>query len=388
MLIKNNKIIKFLLSLYLCLMTYYLYTHQYYNSDIEAYMGLVYKANFPDMKIEEIHKKVYSELKEKDPDVGKVNMERKEEAIGDNSYYKNLSENPKMYEEELQLFTVKPFYNLINSVFFKFGFSASTSTFLITIISYVLIVILIFIFLIKILRNNYLAFILTILISLFKPLLDTSRHATPDGFSTLLLLLSFYFALMKRNLFVSSIFGILCILTKYEYFIFYAFLSLLVYFFRKDFKFQSKEILFSVGYFTLTFAIIQYFNQIPWSVLFMNQFTKVQLYPISNPDVFNFREYLNCVKGKILFEWNTSYFPLLLIFIIIILDYRLIISKNRKSLIFLGLYVAVYLTVSLRFIMFPTLVNRMMVGFYLIIILSLIAYQNSKKQILADTIEK
>ncbi|PTT70982.1 hypothetical protein, partial [Chryseobacterium sp. HMWF001] len=130
------------------------------------------------------------------------------------------------------------------------------------------------------------------------------------------------------------------------------------------------------------------FNQIPWSVLFMNQFTKVQLYPISNPDVFNFREYLNCVKGKILFEWNTSYFPLLLIFIIIILDYRLIISKNRKSLIFLGLYVAVYLTVSLRFIMFPTLVNRMMVGFYLVIILSLIAYQNSKKQILADTIEK
>ncbi|MCY1661734.1 hypothetical protein [Chryseobacterium sp. SL1] len=369
-------------------MTYYLYTHQYYNSDIEAYMGLVYKANFPDMKIEEIHKKVYSELKEKDPDTGKVNMERKEEAIGDNSYYKNLSENPKMYEEELQLFTVKPFYNLINSVFFKFGFSASTSTFLITIISYVLIVILIFIFLKKILRNNYLAFILTILISIFKPLLDTSRHATPDGFSTLLLLLSFYFAIMKRNLFVSSIFGILCILTRPEYFIFYAFLSLLVYFFRKDFKFQTKEILFSFGYFTLTFAIIQYFNQIPWSVLFMNQFTKVQLFPISNPDEFNFLEYVNCVKGKILFEWNTSYFPLLLIFIIIILDYRLIISKNRKSLIFLGLYVVVYLTVSLRFIMFPTLVNRMMVGFYLVIILSLIAYQNSKKQILADTIEK
>lgn len=383
---KNKGLVNSLLMIYLCLMSYFLYTHQYYNADIEAYMGLVYKANFPDMGIEEIHQKVYDELKEKDPDIGKISTERKEEAIGDNSYYKNLSENPKMYEEELQLFTVKPLYNFINSVFFKLGFKASTSTFLITIISYVLIVVLIFTFLLEVLKNNYLAFALTILISLFKPLLDASRHATPDGLSTLLLLLSFYYAVMKRNLFFAAIFGILCILTRPEYFIFYSFLSILLYIFRTDFKFKTKEIIFSFIYFALTFGIIQYFNQIPWSVLFMNQFTKVQLYPISNPDSFNFHEYLACVKGKLMFEFNTSYFPLLLIFIIVILDYKLIMKRNKKSLIFLSLYIAVYLSVSLRFIMFPSLVNRMMIGFYLIIILSLIAYQNSKKQILAETV--
>jgi hypothetical protein len=348
-------------------------------------MGLVYKTNFPDMGIEEIHKKVYDELKEKKPETGEINTERKEEAIGDNRYYKNLSENPKMYEEELQLFTVKPFYNFINSVFFKFGFTASTSTFLITIISYVLIVILIFNFLLQILKNNYLALILTVLLSLFKPLLDASRHATPDGLSTLLLLLSFYFAVMKKNLFFATVFGILCILTRPEYFIFYSFLLIFLYIFRADFRGKTKEIVFSFAYLALTFGIIQYFNQIPWSVLFMNQFTKVQLYPISNPDSFNFHEYIACVKGKLLFEFNTSYFPLLLIFIIIILDYKLLMKRNRKSLIFLSLYIAIYLSVSLRFIMFPSLVNRMMVGFYLIIILSLIAYQSSKRQILAET---
>jgi hypothetical protein len=348
-------------------------------------MGLVYKTNFPDMGIEEIHKKVYDELKEKKPETGEINTERKEDAIGDNSYYKNLSENPKMYEEELQLFTVKPFYNFINFVFFKFGFTASTSTFLITIISYVLIVILIFNFLLQILKNNYLAFLLTVLLSLFKPLLDASRHATPDGLSTLLLLLSFYFVVMKKNLFFATVFGILCILTRPEYFIFYTFLLILLYIFRTDFRYKTKEIVFSFAYFALTFGIIQYFNQIPWSVLFMNQFTKVQLYPISHPDSFNFHEYLACVKGKLLFEFNTSYFPLLLIFIIIILDYKLLMKRNRKSLIFLSLYIAIYLSVSLRFIMFPSLVNRMMVGFYLIIILSLIAYQSSKRQILAET---
>ncbi|MFP3590627.1 hypothetical protein [Chryseobacterium sp. SIMBA_038] len=381
----KKNIPKIILSFYLLIMSYYFYTHQYYNADIEAYMGLVYKANFPDMKIEEIHKKVYDELLEKRPEISEVNTTREEEAIGDNSYYKILSENPKVYEEELQLFTVKPLYNFINSIFFKLGFKASTSTFLITIISYVLIVILIFIFLLQILKNNYLALILTILVSVFKPLLDTSRHATPDGLSCLLLLLSFYFAVMKRNMFVATIFGILCILTRPEYFIFYSFSLLLLYIFKSDFRFKTREIIFSFIYFALTFGVIQYFNQIPWTVLFMNQFTKVQLYPISNPDSFDFQAYIACVKSKLLFEFNTSYFTLLIIFIILILDYKLIINRNRKSLIYLSFYVVLFMAVSVRFIMFPSLVTRMMVGFYLLIILSLIAYQSSKKQILEQT---
>ena len=46
-----KKIIYALLGVYLLMMSFYLYTHQYYNFDIEAYMGLVYKANHPDMKI-------------------------------------------------------------------------------------------------------------------------------------------------------------------------------------------------------------------------------------------------------------------------------------------------------------------------------------------------
>ncbi|WP_374458881.1 hypothetical protein [Chryseobacterium taeanense] len=381
----GKNIAVFLLSVYLCIMSYYFYTHQYYNADIEAYMGLVYKYNFPDMKIEEIHKKVYDELKSKDPETGKSDLSHKEEATGENTYYQILSENPKAYEEELNLFTVKPLYNFVNSIFFRLGFDASTSTFLITIISYVLIVALIFIFLSDILKNHYLALILTILISLFKPLLDTSRHATPDGLSTLILLLSFYFAVVKKNLWMAVLFGVLCILTRPEYFIFYSLLLILLYIFRSDFSFKAKNIVVSFILFAFTFGIIQYFNQIPWSVLFMNQFTKVQLYPISNPDSFNFHEYLACIKSKVLFELNTSYFPLLLIFIIIILDYKMLKKKDRKSLMYLGLFVAVYFTVLIRFFMFPSLVNRMMVGFYLIIILALIARQNSKSQIMRKT---
>ena len=130
-------------------MSYYLYTHQYYNVDIEAYMGLLYKTDSPEMDIKDIHQKVFKELEEKRPGMFESDLSHEEIAIGENTYYKNLSENPKAYEEELQLFSVKPFYNFINFSFFKIGFEASTSTFLISIISYVLILILILQYLFK-----------------------------------------------------------------------------------------------------------------------------------------------------------------------------------------------------------------------------------------------
>lgn len=385
MLTKSKNIVKFILTLHLCIMSYYLYTHPYYNADIEAYMGLVYKARYPDMKIEDIHKKVYDELKRKKPETGQVNVGRQEDAAGDNSYYHILSENPKAYEEELQFFSVKPFYNFINSLFFRIGFEASTATFLITIISYILTLVLIFIFLLNVLKNHYLSLLFTVALSLFKPLLDTSRHATPDGLSTFLLLLTFYYAVMKRNLFAAAISGMLCILTRPEYFIFYSFLMALLFLFRKDFGFRSREIAFTFVYFALTFGLIQYFNRISWPVLFMNQFTQVQIYPISAPDPFSFHDYLSCIKGKLLIEFNSSYFPLLLIFIVMILDHKALMKRSRYSMAYAGLYAAIYITVILRFFMFPTLVNRMMVGFYLLIILSLIAYQHKKKKIMEKT---
>ena len=134
-------------------MTVYLSTHQYYNADIEAYMGIVYKTVYPNMSVDEIHKKVYDELREKKPERLQFDSKKDVDAVGDSKYYKILSENSKAYGEELQLFTVKPFYNFVNSIFFRIGFSASASTYIVTIISYILIVLLLYIFLLKILLN-------------------------------------------------------------------------------------------------------------------------------------------------------------------------------------------------------------------------------------------
>ncbi|WP_288374921.1 hypothetical protein [Chryseobacterium culicis] len=386
---KRGNILVFIFSIYVCFMSYYLYTHHYYNTDMEAYMGLIYKTEYPDMKIEEIHKKVYDELREKNPDfagLGPVDPMVEEVAKGESTYYKIISQNPKAYEEELQLFVVKPFYNFINWSFFKLGFSASASTSLISIISYALILILIFGFLIKILKNYSLAFIIVILISMFKPLPESTRHVSADTLSCLLLLLSFYVFLIRKNFFLAGIFAMLCILTRPEYFIFYTFLYGLVYLYRNKLEVKTASLLLSYGYLFLSFALIQAFNQVAWSTLFMNQFTKVQIYPVSNPDPFSFSEYIQFIKSKIMLEFNTSFFPLLLIFIVIILanKFSLHSKKNQAQVLFFAI---IYITVMLRFLVFPSLVNRMMLGYYLIIILALVYIQSSRVDIFKNSLE-
>ncbi|MDR4954382.1 hypothetical protein REB14_19550 [Chryseobacterium sp. ES2] len=386
---KKKNILVFIFSIYVCMMSYYLYTHHYYNTDMEAYMGLIYRTEYPEMKIEEIHQKVYDELREKNPDfagLGPVNPIVEEVAKGESTYYKIISQNPKAYEEELQLFVVKPFYNFIGWSLFKLGFSASTSISLISVISYVLILILIFSFLIKILKNYPLAFLITILISLFKPLPEAARHVSADSLSCLLLLSSFYIFLVRKNLFFAGILAMLCVLTRPEYFILYSFLYAFIYFYRNNLQIKTGSLLISYGYIFLSFFLIQAFNQVSWSTLFMNQFTKVQIYPVSQPDPFSFADYFQFIKSNIMLQFNASYFPVLLIFIVVILANRFSFhnKKNQSQTLFFAI---IYGTVLLRFLVFPSLVNRMMLGFYIIIILALVYIQISKVDIFKNSLE-
>lgn len=372
--INREQLLYLLLIAYLAVMFRYFYTHQYYNWDIEAYMGIIYKTDNPAMPIEEIHRKVYDELREKAPERFDFRENEKEETIGANSYYKALSENPKAYEEELQFFTVKPMYNIINVLFYKTGFSAATSTFLISMVSYVAIVFFLFGFLQERLMNKELAFVITVLLSLFKPLLVATRHAAPDMLACLLLLTSVYFFAGKKKVFFAAFFATLTVFTRPEYIVFYSLLLPLVLLFRKRLGVQVRYVFLSYIPVFIAFLIVQHYSKIPWQVLFMNQFTKVQLSPVSNPDAFVFSDYVNFIKQKIFLEFNASYFPLLLLFAVIVFG-------NKKINWFsIGFIFVIYVTVFIRFLIFPSLVDRMMVGFYLLIILTL-AVNAAKKQI-------
>lgn len=342
----------------------------YYNWDIEGYMGQIYTTEYPEMSIEEIHKKVYDEIREKKPERFTFNYADPDNT-GANFYYKSLSENPKAFGEEIQLFAVKPLYNIVNYLFYKIGFSVSGAVNFTSIISFIFILIFIFFFLKNRLKNGFVALLFVVIITFFKPLLEASRHAAADTLAAFFLLIAVYYYLFKKNLLGATIFGMFTIFTRPEYFIFFFFFySFLL--FRKHFINNYKTFALSFLYLFLSFIIIQISATIPWNVMVMNQFLKVQLFPISNPDAFVLADYIQYVKHKIILEFNASDFTIVLFFTIISLLAK---QQNRKQTIFFAGFVAViYISVLVRFLIFPMLVNRMMVGFYLLMMLGLIIY--------------
>jgi len=201
-----------------------------------------------------------------------------------------------------------------------------------------------------------------------------------------LLLLSFYVFLVRKNFFFAGILAMLCVLTRPEYFILYSFLYAFIYFYRNNLRIKTGSLFISYGYILLSFFLIQAFNQVSWSTLFMNQFTKVQIYPVSQPDPFSFADYIHFIKSNMMLEFNSSYFPVLLIFIVVILANRFSFynKKTRAQILFFAI---IYGTVMLRFLVFPSLVNRMMLGFYLLIILALVYIQISKVDIFKNSLE-
>jgi len=79
-----------------------------------------------------------------------------------------------------------------------------------------------------------------------------------------------------------------------------------------------------------------------------------------------------------LLEFNSSYFILLLVFVVLIMAKKYTKVPKDEFIFYISFLFVIYLTVFIRFFIFPSLVNRMMLGYYLLIILSLIHFQYRK----------
>lgn len=322
---------KVLLFFFISIACIYLNKKQYFNWDIEAYMGLVYQLDNPTADIKKVHTSVYEELRVVEPKKFEFDLYEEDETEGAKTYYKILAENPKAYGEELNLFVVKPLYTIVSYLLYKAGFALSTSVYMISIISFVLIVILVFTFLSELLRNEKLALVFTLFFTLFSPVLHSARHSTPDMLSCLLLLLGFFILFKHKSIFWFTIIAMLNICTRPDYIIFYGlfYAGIFLYTKIKKSKFQLYEIILGLVFVCTTFLLVNSLTQIPWKILVMNQFLKVQIYPISNPDIFVWSDYLNFVKSKIMLEFNGSYFPIFIFFFSILI----LLQKADKKLV-------------------------------------------------------
>ena len=86
--------------------------------------------------------------------------------------------------------------------------------------------------------------------------------------------------------------------------------------------------------------------------------------------------YVQYLKSNILLQFNSSYFPLLTLFVVILMYFKqAFFVVNKQELLTYGSFIFSILTaVFIRYLIFPTLVNRMMVGYYLLMILATITF--------------
>ena len=366
-----------LMSLYLLLMSIYFVKKQYYNWDLEAYMGLAYRIAQSDLSIDEVHSRVYEEIRAVAPekfDTEAANCESGG-AEGGDQYYPVLAKNPQTYGEELELFTVKPVYNWWNAGLVKMGVPAIVAVYSSSVVSFVILFALIFNFLTTVLKNSGISLVITVLLTLFKPVQDATRHISPDMLGTLLMVLTVYYTVWKPRLCPALTFAVLSVGVRPEFVVFYG-IWLILHAIIQQSKNQRRQCVTMLTGVLITFAVIQFFNKVSWQTLVTNQFLKVQYYPVSRPEAFDMSAYVQYLKSNILLQFNSSYFPLLTLFVVILMYFKqAFFVVNKQELLTYGSFIFSILTaVFIRYLIFPTLVNRMMVGYYLLMILATITF--------------
>lgn len=362
----------FFLTAFLVLMSLYLWSHQSVNWDIEAYMGLVLKAENPGISPEELHEKVYSDLRSLNPDLFDFESHPKP---NQDEYYKILSENPTMYAEEIQLFAVKPLYNFINFLLYRLGVKLAVALFLTNISSYCMLLLLVYFRLSNIFKNHGFSLIITVFVGLFRPVLDAARQPTPDMLGTFLFLLSLYLLVFRRNIWAFTVCAVCAIFTRPEFIIpFSVVFVIILSLYRNHFEFKYQVL--SLLYIVSAFVLIQCFNHVSWQTLVSNQFIKFQYFPVSAPVPMDFSKYVGYVKSNIILEFNNSLFALLLFICIIVFgkDFKFKNVSNPQFSIYYLAILADYCSIFVRFLMFPSFVSRMMCPFYLVIIFTLMLY--------------
>ncbi|MDP2363501.1 MAG: hypothetical protein Q8M94_06990, partial [Ignavibacteria bacterium] len=160
--------------------------------DTIAYTACVKSIETKDISI--IHHETYNEVK------NSLGEQKFKWLTEDNQYREALAKNPDYFNQQLNLYKVKPLYIGVLYLLAKIGFNPVWSTLYFSIFCSLACLFMIFIWLCRYYKRNYCA-LLTIILGIFANILAVSTESTPDAFSTLLLLLGLFY-LFEKNRFI------------------------------------------------------------------------------------------------------------------------------------------------------------------------------------------
>jgi hypothetical protein len=329
-----------------------------YSWDSLAYAGCVLQ--FENSDTDKIHRSVYDLLKTSADD--KTYLQH----TSGNSYRETLSECAECYNNTLPFYRIKILYIALIYIIHKLGVSLFFSITLISGAFYFLACITIYIWLGKSVTNEIHRLIASLLLSVSPFLINASSNTTPDMLSGFLILLSLYYMIVNRNLYLFMFFMLLSITARPDNIFLYVIITGILIS-QNDFS-KQKKLLYAgaaVGVFIVILINI-WSGSYGYSTLFYHSFVE----RLTNPAEFNIAitpqiYFKGLVNWAFMFKY--SLVGLQFLILLIALYIRLKTSENIKndveSLILAGLG----LSIILHYIIFPLIDDRFFIAQYVVI---------------------
>jgi hypothetical protein len=328
-----------------------------------GYMALVFKIDRPNT-IAHIHDLTYSSARQNIP------PEEYKKLTETPSYRKKFETDPSEFSRILPNYVVKPLYIWLCWLFYKGGNSLPMATVMPSIISYLVLGIFLFYWLRKYLQTVFaFAGAASIMYSIF--ITAIARLSTPDCLSTLLLFVSLYFILEKRNLMFMSLFFLLAAFARVDNIITCFFIISFLAFSKKWKMISRKQYFFMVAVLAIAYiTIVLPVRQFEWSVFFYSNYARHIDYTRDFNEPVSIISYLSLVYSKLVTAFVSTHFTFFLFLGLLILFTK---KFSLKTLSFDQTFLLVLAATGLfKFLLLPDLSDRFYLGFYLTIIMLLV----------------
>ncbi|UZS00128.1 hypothetical protein [Chondrinema litorale] len=331
----------------------FFYNRPHLNWDSLAYMGTLLELDGKNKN--EIHDSVYINLK--------TAGEKYHFLTNEDNYKKDMFASEEAFYQQLPFYRVKPLYILTCYAFYRLGIPLTKAVVFPSILSFLLVGILFFHWLNKYL-STFIALGITILLMFSPAVMLTSRLATPDGLSVLLLFFGFFGFLEEKKYIYYTIFFCLSIFARPDNIIFIILIlvSNTIYNYVKDKNFYKKEYILPLSFVICSYSIIQLFiEHYSWYTLFYHTFIEKISYPNSFVSEFSVEIYIKgIIQGILSLQYSFTYLPIFIL--ILLLSLRNLKLNSMDTLIALSVLISVFV----RFLLFPDFTDRFYFIYYLI----------------------
>lgn len=359
--------------------SYSIYKNPKCNWDMIPYMSIIMKYDGA-KDINQIHSTIYSELKSQLP-AGKY---KQLTDSTDSKYRYQMSQSAIGLDNQLPFYNVKPGYTALCFIGYKIlGLSLAKSTIFPSILSIIGLGFLVFYWLNKHVPS-FVAFIITICALLLEANVSTFRLSSPDGLSTLILLLGYYFLIEKRHLLLTIIFLELSIFVRPDNFIFAFALMAGAYYYRFFENMKFKTLIVSTVWFFMTyFAITQLSSNLGWRVHFAFSFIEKGIDP-SLYYKFTALEYLRItILNAFQSMSESAYLKYLLATIIVLFvnsKYNTFKSFFKREFPMENAIIIIILASTIiKMLLYPLLLDRLFLSSYYVFLIVIV--QNMKVRI-------